>query len=559
MGRRDGSTEWDQLDASVRIALDRWLQGKPWNLRLKSWFKGGHSGSPVAVVARSGAGIDDQVVLKFFLDGADEVRNWKTAWNGCPLQQFKVKHLANITDESQLGTRKAGPWIASLEIVGGNLARFRPLAEVSPTGELFSDACGTIVSSVVADWNDYPGRTPSKDISVSEYLNKLIDHRRLTRGTNYRAWVDGTDIPIEASLVPSEVWNPLPNPIRVVSNKALIAGQRIQMLRGCAHGDLHMRNILLPIEPLEPDEYKLIDLGEYADDAPLARDPMNLLLSIALEWIFGGITFESKLSRSLIKAIVNPDGRIDAEVKPYQEVSRSIHVAGRIWAEQNGWGEDWTRQSLLSLVACALRFIDWDLPGDDPNAARKWFFDLAAVAARTYMRRVGIWAEYQQQYSGRRTGARRRQTAPDPLVAVREASRGTRKQTQPKARDAKILPFPGSYVPQDLNIDSPGTVLSTGNQGTWAGLEAVLRNTSFDGTDWVTLAISSETLRKELGRKRSPHPASDDQIGELIQDLDSILTGAPTKSATSARLNSACSRAKLLRQWLLDLLTEPGN
>ena len=475
------------------------------------------------------------------------------------MQQFKVKHLVNITDESQLGARKAGPWIASLEIVGGNIARFQPLAEVSPTGKLFSDACRTIVTSVVADWNDYPGRMPSREISVSEYLHKLIDHRRLTRGKNYRAWVDAMDIPVKASLVPSTDWDLLPNPIRVVSSTALTAEQRIQMLCGCAHGDLNMRNILLPIEPLEPDEYKLIDLGEYADDAPLARDPMILLLSIALEWVLGGITLESNLSRSLIRAIVDPDGRIDAEVKPYQEVSRSIHMAGRTWAEKNGWGEDWTRQSLLSLIACALRFIDWDLPGDDPNAARKWFFDLAAFAARTYMMRIGIWAEYRQQYSGRRTSARRRQTAPDRLIAVREAPGGVRKQTPRQAKDAKILPFPGSHVPQDLNIDSPGTVLSTGSQGTWTGLEAALRNTSLDGTDWVTLAASSETLRKELGQKRSPHPASDDQIGELIQDLESILTSAPTKSATNAGLNSACSRAKLLRQWLLDLLAEPGN
>ena len=46
MGRREGTTEWDPLDPSVRVALDRWLQGKPWNLRLRSWFKGGHSGCP---------------------------------------------------------------------------------------------------------------------------------------------------------------------------------------------------------------------------------------------------------------------------------------------------------------------------------------------------------------------------------------------------------------------------------------------------------------------------------------------------------------------------------
>jgi hypothetical protein len=70
MGRRDNDEAWSLLDEPVRAALDQWLQGKPWDLSFRNWFNDGRSGSPVAVVARSGDGVDDQVVLKFFIDGA---------------------------------------------------------------------------------------------------------------------------------------------------------------------------------------------------------------------------------------------------------------------------------------------------------------------------------------------------------------------------------------------------------------------------------------------------------------------------------------------------------
>ena len=62
---------------------------------------------------------------------------------------------------------------------------------------------------------------------------------------------------------------------------------------GRAHGDLHLRNILMQVKPSpKPRSYKLIDLGGYNPRSPLARDPMHLLLSIALEWLKSGIALE---------------------------------------------------------------------------------------------------------------------------------------------------------------------------------------------------------------------------------------------------------------------------
>jgi hypothetical protein len=560
MGRRDDSTEWEQLDDPVRTALDHWLDGKPWNLHFRSWFRDGHSGSPVALVARSGAGTDDQIVLKFFLCGAEEVRNWKAAWIGCPIPQFKERHLVDLADESQLVTEEAGPWIASLKIVGGNPARFRPLSEMSLSGDIFSTVCETIVTSVVAEWNDYPGRPKSRDVTVNGYLRSIIDHKRLMQSHKFQSWADITSVPIKASLFSRTGWDLLPNPITVISNKTMTTGQNIRMLRGCAHGDLHIHNILMPIKPPEPNEYKLIDLGGYAYDSPLARDPMHLLLSIAWGWMLDGINFGSKLSRSIIEVIVDPDEGVDEKVKPYQEVSQTIHRAGRVWAEENGWGEEWTRQSLLSLVACALQFLDKDLRVDDPSAAREWFFDLAAVAARSYMIRNDSWTEYQHKYFERPAKRRRMQAVPDSITASAQKSTKTADaQSSCEREGATILPFSRLHAPSDSGTDSSGAAPSTDNQGTWSSLVGVLRNTSFDGTDWTALAANSETLRRELGRERSPHPASDQQIRELLQDLSRTLAGALTPSASCAQLNRACSQANLLQQWLLDLLAEPGR
>jgi len=558
MGCRDDNEQWNQLEAPVLQALDGWLEGKSWDIRFRSWFKDGRSGSPVAVVARSGPGTDDQVVLKFFLGGAVEVRKWNTAWDGCPLPWFRDEHLVGIADDSGSGgTRKAGPWIASLKIAGGNLARFRPLAELSPTGNRFSEACRTIVTSVVADWNDYPGRKPSIEVTVGEYLHKMIDYKRLTRGANYRTWASSTDIPVKDSLISRRDGELLPNPLRIIGSTTFSADQRTQMLRGCAHGDLHVRNILLPIRPPKPHEYKLIDLGDYADDAPLARDPMNLLLSIAFEWMLRGIDFESKLSRSLIEAIVNPDGNIDAEAKPYQEVSQAIHSAGRTWAENDGWGEDWTQQSLLSLVAYGLRFIGRDLPCNDPDMARKWFFELAAAAARNYMIRVNSWGEYQQKDSARRVGTRRQAAADQLLSAEKALQAAAPRSAGRKAKGAQTIPSQSSSIPSRQNTDTRATEPGTPNQGTWSDLASALRDASLDGSDWTALAASSEPLRQELSRERSPYPASDEQISGLLQDLSDTLAAAMKKSATSAQLSNACSRVGLLRKWLLSLLAEP--
>ena len=88
---------------------------------------------------------------------------------------------------------------------------------------------------------------------------------------------------------------------------------------GVLHGDLNLGNVLMPVDPPRPREYKLIDLGRFSPTAPLARDPMHLLLSIAIEWLKGGIAPAMLLSRALIKVIVTP--RAQTTEKECQKVS----------------------------------------------------------------------------------------------------------------------------------------------------------------------------------------------------------------------------------------------
>jgi hypothetical protein len=55
------------------------------------------------------------------------------------------------------------------------------------------------------------------------------------------------------------------------------------LLVGKAHGDLSGRNILIPsISTVQPSNFELIDYDHYTEDAPLARDPMHLLVTLVI-------------------------------------------------------------------------------------------------------------------------------------------------------------------------------------------------------------------------------------------------------------------------------------
>ena len=557
MGELKNPRFWEALSSEALQALDRWCAVQPYDVDPIEWLDGGKSGSPVAVVARLKRGFNDQVAIKLVKYG--EVNNWQDAVSDCP-DDFRRQHLVDISILGQPSPSDKRWGIAILGIAGGDLSKFRPLAELQPNrGRSFATICKRLVTSIVTDWNPRPLDNSPETLSRTECLEYIFDSNRITPQKPLWDWLESNSIEPHAPLIPRQACpgEQLPNPLVLAVNiDQLDGGGQHGIHYGRAHGDLHSRNILVDINRPQSRNYKLIDLGEYNSKAPLARDPMHLLLSIALDWLNSGVTPGSPLSRSLMSTIISP--HTQTEPKEYQEVSHAIHEAGREWAAIKGWGKQWTQQSLLFLVGAAMRYAARDIPEvNDPAATRGWFFDLAAVCARTYLEEVGLWDRY-------------RQLSKDEgfYQPPRTSSHGTPEISEPQSLgamdgvessggvDAEILPFRGSGRRVPTSETRTSAAYPDG-QSRWQDLTEALHVAAFDSTDWYSLAKSAEPLLREIQRKRPPHPRSETEITDRLTRLSDTLNGAIRVGSSRAEVRSACTRADLIRNWVLDLLTEP--
>jgi hypothetical protein len=551
--------------------LDRLREVQPCDIDLLEWLGGGKSGSRVAVVVRSGPGFDDKVAIKFAR--LSEHNNWLNSIKDCP-EKFLKQHLVDFESALPPVGGESDWWIIVLKVAGGDLALFRPAVELeSLRGKPFAAVCETIVSSIIADWNPPPRSYSLEKIPPADYLNSIFDSSRVTPGKPLRNWIDSLDIDPSDVLIDRPAWRILPNPLALastLSSDLFPDCGHLRVLCGRAHGDLHLRNVLMPVRPPQPRRYKLIDLGGYDPKSPLARDPMHLLLSIATEWLNGGIVPGSQLSHSLINVIVCP--RDKSSEKEYQAVSQAIHAAGYSWAAGKSLGDEWTRQSLLSLVGCGMRYASRQTTEvHDIAATRGWFFDLAAVAARAYLQDVGLWDRYSQAVSSasaprpRRSGflrAAEGRSSPRTFSPDGQASNPGEQASMSEAEeasDAQILRFRASVKRSDRNSLSSGRPQEADDQGEWRRLADALRHAIFDPADWRSLAADTDMLLRQLRRVRPPHPGAEEDISRHLRRLDQTLTSVFTPSASRAELRSACTRADIIRRWLLDLLAESGR
>lgn len=89
-------------------------------------------------------------------------------------------------------------------------------------------------------------------------------------------------------------------------------------------------------------------------------------------------------------------------------------------------------------------------------------------------------------------------------------------------------------------------------------LTEVLRDTSFDGSDWQSLALSTRQLREALLDAARPASMSSARAQELAQALQRTLTPVLSPSASPSSIQAACISCERLRAWLLDILTSSG-
>lgn len=523
MGKRDdGNPQWQELHTTLVDGLDRWLAGQPYDIELQRWLDSGNSGAQIAVVSTTGPGTTGKVALKFGAK-ANESARWKEAAKPANVPTAFRKHIVEVVDSTEL-THDAS-WLIVMNIAGGDIELFQSAStRASAAGTDFANACRVIVTSILGEWNPVSSdeNSTQKD-SVSTYFSQIFDISRLQEGKPLHDWLERSRINKTAMLInrklPSE--GPFPNPLAFVDHVTRFSpALRATGYRyGRAHGDLHMGNIVLSKDDRSAKNFKLIDLGQYDAKAPLARDPMYLLMSIAEHWLTS-TKLGSNVSNDLISVIVDRTSHLP-ETKPHLEVSKEIYDASYNWTAKTGAGDEWPNQILLALAGCALRYAGHRRP-DTANVdeMRGWFFDVAAVAAQRFLQRVGIWDEYQH-------------AAPPMLPQQAPIDRAPAEESGAASEEwAQIFTFPSTH----------------------AQLAEALGSVRFDSADWRDLTLAAETLHTKIERWRHAHPAVDQYLGGLLSELDRILCDEFSADSSRYDLNRARAAVNKRIRWLLDLL-----
>jgi hypothetical protein len=362
MGQLYDREAWEKnLPRDVVDALEAWLAGETFDLGHREWFTEGRSGGPVARVVR-----DDpdegtrQLILKFCdSDGERKISILRRARKQPPLS-FCDKHLTETEDQ----TLRLDGWRAVfMHVAGGDLDIVRPLGELLDKDE-FPGYCGKIVGSVVNDWNE--GRVQRESKTVAEVLNEIVSRRR----GEAESWASQSGIAVDGAPqpLPRTGWSePLPNPFTLLAGAE--ANQTLKdLIVGKAHGDLSGRNIFLRTKPVvAPDSYVLIDYDHFTNRAPLARDPMHLLVALALDRLDHFAAWRPDLAMVL----VDPHTRdASPHVGHFRKISAAIHEASAEMAKRAGMGAQWTHQCLLSLVGVGLVHLGRKLRANDPSAAQ---------------------------------------------------------------------------------------------------------------------------------------------------------------------------------------------
>ena len=395
MGALKADAHWEARTSDAGFAqlsgeLEAWLKDKKFNLETLRWLDGG-SGSYVMVARRTPVGKGrrfDDIVLKLIPPeiGEEETDRARAAGESHP-ESFRQAHLVEVVDDGQLPGRHW--WIHMEKVARGNLDQMPTLAELLDKPGLHR-YCSTIVTSLMNEWNDdaNPGQPEKPKDFLGDFLQDRLDRDQV------RSFADRKCISLDGSQpvrFPGRT-APLPNPFALVTdhNSEWQGSQKI--FRGNSHGDLHARNVLVPVarsnNKVTAAQYQLIDLGRFDDNGPLSHDPMRLLLAIATEWLPSLVEY-SAIRSSLAELIVSPASHpASAPVAGYIDVAKEIHDAAEKWAEGHGAGGGaWYRQNLLVLLGCALRYFAHKELGD---AERWWYLEVAALAMREFVQGNGM-------------------------------------------------------------------------------------------------------------------------------------------------------------------------
>jgi hypothetical protein len=293
-------------------------------------------------------------------------------------ESFPDVHLVGQMYDPQ---RMGGSWLMFQEIAGrgdwdmttlGALRRNRGLPE----------AVAAVTRSLLTDWNlDEHGGPP---MTACGFVAELLD-RRLEPGAPLSVWSHEL-LGLPRTAVP---WlrlpdgRTLPNPLDLSDSSPLAKTDLAYPVRGRAHGDLHPGNIMVPKTGQAWQQYALIDLSRFSDDALLARDPVHLLLHVVSDFL---PDMSDGARTELLDLLVGNDTPALEVPHGLRQTIELVGEAPREWLSEHDIKPDWIAQWSLALQACALMFTARER---HTLRDRWWFYHLAAEAAAAYLKSIG--------------------------------------------------------------------------------------------------------------------------------------------------------------------------
>jgi hypothetical protein len=361
-------------------ALSSWgrATGRIVEIPARRWSSAGYTGATLHSVVVTGGASSTHCILKSIPpepDGASgrevgrEPVQHEFAVRANP--EFARDHLVGQPFDAIPGRGWRVLMFQSFVADGAPLAT---AAELSP--DRLPGACAYLVRQLLDSWN--AGRVVGRKSTVSGVLSEALGSALRPEGT-IAAWTGDAQISdITVPWIQFRKDGPVvPNPVLPVSSGLLFGDRGVDVLHGLVHGDLHLRNILVPSTPDGSPSlarYALIDLATFKESGSLTRDPVCLLMSAVAE-TFSSVAAEHE--DALIDVVLGGDAGRRSEPPFAVAVAVRAAMSDAVGALGKGYSGMWPLQFLVSVQAQALRFTSYRLPA----RLKWWSFRLSAAAA----------------------------------------------------------------------------------------------------------------------------------------------------------------------------------
>lgn len=380
----------DQVDARLATEFDddllagllAWQQAHAAQVLLDSWLDGGYTSARVATVVVDHVEAPAQkLIMKVSPPGSEGAREGDTHAQAVVSgpEKFVEQHLV---EQAFPPTRTPeGGMIMFQDIAGGSVEAFRPLSSLYDNAELPA-AASEIATSLLAEWSPDAG---VERLAARECVVRQLGSRSQPGGAVER-WAqtvgDGSEAPwlqFEPEVAP------LPNPLVWLQGGGGFTDEEMLFLHGRAHGDLHLDNVMVQLIPeLNVNTFRLIDLSNWEERAPLCRDLPHLLLATIGKHLSAMTVVQQKcLARRILDLLDGAmPGAGSLQNQGLEALSDALLQAGDGWSAGLNMLEDWHRQLLLGVVASALIQASVSV---HPIENRWWFFELAAAALARFI------------------------------------------------------------------------------------------------------------------------------------------------------------------------------